>query len=92
MLRFTTAGESHGPALVSVLEGLPAGIPLLADDVNVQLARRQAGYDLPVALVMLKARATSGETRRALASTNGNGRQALEVLRQTRRAKERRLR
>lgn len=44
MLRFTTAGESHGPALVSVLEGMPAGIPLLADDVNVQLARRQAGY------------------------------------------------
>ena len=44
MLRFTTAGESHGPALVSILEGMPAGIPLLADDVNVQLARRQAGY------------------------------------------------
>ncbi|HTE43669.1 MAG TPA: chorismate synthase [Gemmatimonadaceae bacterium] len=43
-LRFTTAGESHGPALVSILEGMPAGLPLLADDVNVELARRQQGY------------------------------------------------
>jgi len=43
-LRFTTAGESHGPALVSILEGLPAGVPLLADDVNGELARRQQGY------------------------------------------------
>ena len=44
MLRFTTAGESHGPALVSILEGAPAGIPLLAADVNADLARRQMGY------------------------------------------------
>ena len=44
MLRFTTAGESHGPALVSVLEGMPAGLPLLAEDVNTELARRQQGY------------------------------------------------
>ena len=44
MLRFTTAGESHGPALVSVLEGMPAGVPLAADDVNVELRRRQQGY------------------------------------------------
>ncbi|HWZ60498.1 MAG TPA: chorismate synthase [Gemmatimonadaceae bacterium] len=44
MLRFTTAGESHGPALVSVLEGMPAGVPLLAADVDVELARRQQGY------------------------------------------------
>jgi chorismate synthase len=43
-LRFTTAGESHGQALVSVLEGMPAGLPLLADDVNIELARRQQGY------------------------------------------------
>src|SRR4051812_3567780 len=43
-LRFTTAGESHGQALVSVLEGMPAGLPLLVDDVNVELARRQQGY------------------------------------------------
>ncbi|HEU4641919.1 MAG TPA: chorismate synthase [Gemmatimonadaceae bacterium] len=43
-LRFTTAGESHGPALVSILEGVPAGLPLTADDVNAELARRQQGY------------------------------------------------
>lgn len=44
MLRFTTAGESHGPSLVAILEGLPAGVPLLARDVDTQLARRQQGY------------------------------------------------
>jgi chorismate synthase len=44
MIHFTTAGESHGPALVSVLEGMPAGVPLLAADVDVELARRQQGY------------------------------------------------
>jgi chorismate synthase len=43
-LRFTTAGESHGQALVSILEGMPAGVPLLAADVNTELARRQQGY------------------------------------------------
>jgi chorismate synthase len=44
MLRFTTAGESHGIALVSILEGMVAGLPLLADDVDVELGRRQQGY------------------------------------------------
>jgi len=44
MLRFTTAGESHGAALVAILEGMPAGVPLRAEDVNAQLARRQQGY------------------------------------------------
>jgi chorismate synthase len=44
MLRFTTAGESHGQALVSILEGMPAGVPLLASDVDVELGRRQQGY------------------------------------------------
>src|SRR5436305_4860400 len=44
MLRFTTAGESHGPALVSILEGMPAGLPLVADHVNEELARRQQGH------------------------------------------------
>jgi chorismate synthase len=44
MLRFTTAGESHGPALVSILEGMPAGLALLAADVDIDLARRQQGY------------------------------------------------
>jgi len=44
MLRFLTAGESHGPALTAIIEGLPAGLPLVEDDVNVQLRRRQMGY------------------------------------------------
>ena len=44
MLRFTTAGESHGPALVVTIENLPAGIRILAADIDHELARRQQGY------------------------------------------------
>ncbi len=44
MLRYLTAGESHGPALVGIIEGLPAGLPLAPDDMAADLARRQAGY------------------------------------------------
>ena len=44
MIRFTTAGESHGQALVSILEGMPAGIPLLAAHIDADLVRRQQGY------------------------------------------------
>ncbi|HWP34553.1 MAG TPA: chorismate synthase [Thermodesulfobacteriota bacterium] len=44
MLRYLTAGESHGKALVAIVDGIPAGLPLTADDVNRDLARRQAGY------------------------------------------------
>ena len=44
MLRFTTAGESHGIALVSILEGMIAGLPLVAAEIDVELARRQQGY------------------------------------------------
>lgn len=43
-MRYLTAGESHGPQLTAIIEGLPAGVPLCADDINVQLARRQQGY------------------------------------------------
>lgn len=43
-LRFLTAGESHGPMLTTILEGLPAGLPLNEDDINHQLFRRQQGY------------------------------------------------
>ncbi len=43
-LRLVTAGESHGPALVAVLEGIPAGLPLRPEDVNCELQRRQKGY------------------------------------------------
>ncbi len=44
MLRWITAGESHGPALVAVLEGLPAGVPVTSADIADQLARRRLGY------------------------------------------------
>jgi len=44
MLRYLTAGESHGQALVAVLEGLPAGVPLTSKDVAAELARRRLGY------------------------------------------------
>ncbi len=44
MIRFTTAGESHGKVVLAVLEGVPAGLTLTAEDVNVELRRRMAGY------------------------------------------------
>ncbi len=44
MLRFLTAGESHGPALVVVVEGLPAGLPITIEDVASELARRRLGF------------------------------------------------
>src|SRR5216684_4093697 len=44
MFRFTTAGESHGRALVAIVEGLPAGVPVNVDQINHELARRQQGY------------------------------------------------
>lgn len=44
LIRFTTAGESHGPALVAVLEGIPAGLPLRVADVDADLQRRMMGY------------------------------------------------
>jgi len=44
MFRFTTAGESHGRALVAIVEGLPAGLPVNIDQINHELWRRQQGY------------------------------------------------
>lgn len=43
-MRYLTAGESHGPQLTAILEGLPAGMPIEADDINFELARRQKGH------------------------------------------------
>jgi chorismate synthase len=43
-LRFLTAGESHGPALAATVEGIPAGLPLIAEQIAADLARRQRGY------------------------------------------------
>jgi chorismate synthase len=44
VLRFLTAGESHGQGLVVILEGLPAGLPITAEQVQVELARRRLGF------------------------------------------------
>ena len=43
-MRYFTAGESHGPELTAIIEGLPAGMPLTVEDINTELARRQTGY------------------------------------------------
>ncbi len=43
-LRYLTAGESHGPQLTTIIEGVPAGLTLLAEHINEDLARRQKGY------------------------------------------------
>jgi len=44
MLRFLTAGESHGPSLIAILDGMPAGLSITPDVINKELARRQKGY------------------------------------------------
>src|SRR6185437_9821967 len=44
MIRFSTAGESHGEALIALLSGMPAGVPIDLDFVNRELWRRQQGY------------------------------------------------
>ncbi len=44
MLRWLTAGESHGPELIAIVEGLPAGIPVTLDAIRLDLARRKLGY------------------------------------------------
>ena len=43
-MRYFTAGESHGPRLTAIVEGVPAGLPLTADYINAELKRRQGGY------------------------------------------------
>jgi chorismate synthase len=44
VLRYLTAGESHGRGLVAIVEGLPAGLPITADEISHELARRRLGY------------------------------------------------
>lgn len=44
MIRFLTAGESHGPMLTAIIEGIPAGLPLVPEDIDGELRRRQKGY------------------------------------------------
>lgn len=44
MIRYLTSGESHGPELTGIIEGVPAGVPISVDDISIHLARRQEGY------------------------------------------------
>jgi len=44
MIRYLTAGESHGPRLTGIIEGIPAGLPISEEDIALHLARRQKGY------------------------------------------------
>jgi chorismate synthase len=44
MLRYLTAGESHGQALVTIIEGMPAGVPIVPAEINADMLRRQSGY------------------------------------------------
>ncbi len=44
MLRYWTAGESHGRALVALVDGFPAGVPIETQSIDVELRRRQGGY------------------------------------------------
>jgi chorismate synthase len=44
MIRYLTAGESHGPGLVTIVEGMPAGVPVSRDELEAELARRRLGY------------------------------------------------
>jgi len=44
MIRYFTAGESHGPGLTGIIEGIPAGLPITEDEIALHLARRQKGY------------------------------------------------
>ena len=43
-MRYLTAGESHGPQLTTIIEGMPAGLPVTAEEINAELARRQKGH------------------------------------------------
>ena len=44
MIRYLTAGESHGPKITGIIEGIPAGLPLTEDHIALHLERRQKGY------------------------------------------------
>lgn len=43
-MRYLTAGESHGPQLTTIIEGVPAGLYITEEDINFELARRQKGH------------------------------------------------
>jgi len=76
MLRFLTAGESHGPELVAVVEGYPAGFDIDLAKINNDLARRQKGYGRGgrMAIERDEVRVVSGiRFGRSMGSSIGNG-------------------
>ena len=58
MIRYLTAGESHGPQITGIVEGIPAGLELSEDDIALHLARRQKGYGRGGRMAFEKDRAT----------------------------------
>ena len=67
MLRFLTAGESHGQALVTIIEGLPAGLRIDAEVIAGQLARRQRGYGRGRRMAIESDRAENVQTAETIA-------------------------
>ena len=71
MLRYWTAGESHGKALLALVDGFPAGVTIETDPIDVELRRRQGGYGRGgrqrIETDRSKSSAASGTTRRSAA-------------------------
>ena len=59
MLRWLTAGESHGPELVAILEGMPAGVPVSKAGIQADLQRRKLGYGRGARMSSKKTRSRS---------------------------------
>ncbi|WP_243093575.1 chorismate synthase [Thermus thalpophilus] len=88
-MRFLTAGESHGPELLAIIEGLPAGLPLTEADINPWLEKRQKGYGrgrrmaIETDRVEFRAGVRAGRTTGApvaLAIRNADHRNWLEIM------------
>ena len=82
MLRFLTAGESHGRALVSILEGIPSGLTIDFTALTAELRRRQGGYGRGRGLWLLSfssGRGGAGEGNRTLVCSLGSCRSAIEL-------------
>lgn len=80
MLRYLTAGESHGPQLNAILEGMPAGLPLQPDDLQTDLARRQKGYGSGGRMQIEKDAANTKITSGVMAGETTGGPIALTVI------------
>ena len=77
MLRFLTAGESHGPLLTGLVDGLPAGLPLSAADIDPDLTRRQRGYGSGGRMPPLVASTSRARKEGSAASTSPSSASAL---------------